>query len=70
MDASFMEVRFDIYCKKCKHEALQGNEDPCSNCISRPFMYGTDVPKLYAEKPPTRGLRTKNKRYSAKTISK
>lgn len=64
MDTSYMEVRFDEYCKKCRYMNVVGSDEPCSSCISRPFMFGTTKPKNFAEKRVERPIRTKNKRYS------
>lgn len=63
MDTSYMEVRFDKYCSNCKHSSVSGTEEPCSSCIGRPVMFGTDKPKNYEE-------RINYRRYNAKkTVS-
>ena len=29
-------VFFEKHCPKCKHEAVEENEDPCWDCLSNP----------------------------------
>ena len=29
-------VRFDIFCKQCKHEKVDDTKDPCDECLSEP----------------------------------
>lgn len=44
MEEIYREVRFDLYCKKCKYEQCNNYESPCEECL--------DTPKnLYSEKP-------------------
>lgn len=38
------EVRFDLYCHKCKYEDLPATEDPCDICL-------TETTNLHSEKP-------------------
>ena len=37
-------VRFDKYCKTCKHEKLEENEPPCDECLEHPV-------NLHSHKP-------------------
>ena len=30
------EVYFNIYCNACKHQKLDGAEEPCNDCLSHP----------------------------------
>lgn len=38
------EVRFDLYCHKCKNYVIPEEEDPCDICL-------TETTNLYSEKP-------------------
>lgn len=40
----YKEVRFDEYCKTCKYEAKNEDQDPCDECLSNPV-------NLYSRKP-------------------
>ena len=44
------EVRFDIYCKTCKHETLSEDEYPCRDCLSYPFNEYSHKPYLWEKK--------------------
>lgn len=44
MDDSYKEVRFDLYCKKCKHCNKKEDEEPCDECLNNPV-------NLYSHKP-------------------
>lgn len=52
------EVRFDVYCPKCKHyEHKYPNEDfsfeaqePCNTCLETGMREGTRVPEYYEAK--------------------
>ena len=33
----YLFVRFDKYCKTCKHEKLEENEPPCDECLEHPL---------------------------------
>ena len=41
---NYKEVRFDLYCKKCKHCNKKEDEEPCDECLSNPV-------NLYSHKP-------------------
>lgn len=43
------EVRFDEYCKKCKHRNLPESEDPCDLCLENPSNEWSHKP-VYFEK--------------------
>lgn len=43
------EVRFDLYCKTCKHRSKQDYEDPCNDCLDTPVRKETSIP-LYWRK--------------------
>lgn len=38
------EVRFDLYCHKCKYHEIPEHEDPCDICL-------TETTNLHSEKP-------------------
>lgn len=40
----YKEVRFDEYCKKCKHVKVKEHESPCYECLNEPE-------NLYSHKP-------------------
>lgn len=44
MEQAYKEVRFDLYCPKCKHEKTDEGEDPCHECLNN----GVNV---YSRKP-------------------
>lgn len=44
MNDIYKEVRFDLYCKKCKHCDKKEDEEPCDECLSNPV-------NLYSHKP-------------------
>lgn len=58
------EVRFDIFCKRCKHQYEAEGDDPCNDCLSRPYRLGTKKPIRYEEGD--RSFRRKNKAYNRK----
>lgn len=43
------EVRFDIWCAKCKYKDLDEKYDPCNDCLDEGGREGTIKP-LYFEK--------------------
>ena len=49
-DSDLKEVRFDIYCKTCEHEKLDGFKEPCNECLEFGMNEGTDRPVLWEEK--------------------
>lgn len=49
-DLNEKEVRFDIYCQKCKHHDEPETEDPCDYCMSEPSNWGSEKPIMFKEK--------------------
>ena len=57
-DSELKEVRFDKYCKTCKHYANKfPNEDfsfeaqePCNTCLEVGMREGTEKPEYWEEK--------------------
>lgn len=57
-DSELKEVRFDKYCKTCKHYAHKyPNEDfsfeaqePCNTCLEVGMREGTEKPEYWEEK--------------------
>ena len=49
MDVSDKEVRFDIYCPKCKNKRLKGEQEPWNTCLETNHRYGTEKPELFEE---------------------
>lgn len=44
MDEGYREVRFDIYCKHCKHKDVPDEEAPCCDCLAEPTKLYSDIP--------------------------
>ena len=44
------EVYFADYCKKCKHTKLQGNEDPCDECLEQNWNENSHKPIKFEPK--------------------
>lgn len=38
------EVRFDIWCKRCKHKDTPEVEDPCNECLNEPSNINSRKP--------------------------
>lgn len=38
------EVRFDIFCSKCKHKDVKETELPCDECLEEGFNYDSKKP--------------------------
>ena len=49
-DQAYKEVYFHEYCKKCRHEKLKENEEPCSTCLDEFTNLNTHRPVKYEEK--------------------
>lgn len=49
MEENLKEVRFDIYCKTCKHWELPDEEDPCNECLAIPANNNSHKPVCYEE---------------------
>lgn len=43
------EVRFDIYCKKCKYKDLKEEEDPCWDCLVETVNVDSKKPVYFKE---------------------
>ena len=50
MEEHYKEVRFDQYCKKCKHYSLEEEKEPCHECLSNPSNLYTHKPVLFEKK--------------------
>lgn len=46
----YKEVRFDYYCRKCKHKDVDEDHDPCNECLEEGMRDGTYIPLKYEEK--------------------
>ena len=44
------EVRFDLYCKNCKHFEKDEAEDPCYMCMNQEWNDDSHKPIYYEEK--------------------
>lgn len=44
MDELYMEVFFNKYCKTCKYRKVDGDVEPCNECLEHPV-------NLYSHKP-------------------
>ena len=49
MDASNKEVRFDLYCHKCKNYGTKEVEEPCNSCLEIGMRFGTEKPVEFVE---------------------
>ena len=43
------ELRFDIYCNKCKYKDLEENEDPCWDCLTETVNENSKKPVYFEE---------------------
>lgn len=44
MNSQIKEVRFDIYCEKCKDKRTKEFKDPCNQCLETAMRIGSEVP--------------------------
>ena len=44
------EVNFRLYCPKCTFYNLKAEEEPCNECLTQGFNYGSHKPICYKEK--------------------
>ena len=44
------EVNFYKYCDICIHKDLDEKNDPCNECLTIPFNYGTEKPIYFQER--------------------
>jgi hypothetical protein len=49
-DLNWVEIRFDEYCPKCKHEKTDEVKDPCNECLAYGLGMNSAVPVLFEEK--------------------
>lgn len=49
-DTATKEVRFDIYCKTCKHWEKEESEDPCWDCLDQGWNEDSHKPIKWEEK--------------------
>ena len=47
---STKEVRFDLYCNKCKHWEKSEAEDPCWDCLDQGWNDDSHKPIRFEEK--------------------
>ncbi len=45
-----VEVRFDIWCKKCKDAKTPEEKDPCNECMDHFYNQGSTKPIYFKEK--------------------
>ena len=50
MELTTKEVRFDLWCKKCKHRMKKENKDPCWECLDEPMNENSHKPLYFEEK--------------------
>ena len=50
VDDEYKEVRFDIYCEKCKHGSKPEHFDPCNECLGYPCNENSSKPIKWEEK--------------------
>lgn len=50
MELQEKEVRFDIWCHKCKHYDLNATDDPCNHCLANPSNSNSTKPVDFEEK--------------------
>lgn len=44
------EVRFDLYCHKCKHKEKDDYEEPCFSCLGEPVKEYSHIPVNWKER--------------------
>lgn len=49
MNQNRREVRFDKYCRICKHQKLDGWKDPCNECLDESTNVDSEKPVKYEE---------------------
>ena len=49
METHDKEVRYDLYCRTCKHKDTPQADDPCDECLSTPMNDGSVKPVNYME---------------------
>lgn len=56
------EVRFDIWCPKCKHHDEPETVDPCDACMNEPSNWGSTKPYMFKPKDSSEGKNVINER--------
>lgn len=49
-DTATKEVKFDIYCRTCKHWEKEESEDPCWDCLDQGWNEDSHKPIKWEEK--------------------
>lgn len=50
MDEGYKEVRYDLYCTKCKHyDENNENKEPCEECLDEPARLHSEKPARFEE---------------------
>jgi len=44
------EVRFDIWCEKCRYRMRKETHPPCDECLEEGMRCGTEKPTKFEEK--------------------
>ena len=47
METHDKEVRYDLYCRTCKHKDTDQADDPCDECLLSPMNEGSVKPVNY-----------------------
>lgn len=51
VDATYeKEVRFDLYCEKCKHNGVKEKDEPCCECLEHGTNDASHKPVKFEEK--------------------
>ena len=50
MNTNRKEVRFDIWCAKCKYKDLDEKHDPCNECLDEGGREETTKPLYFEQK--------------------
>ena len=45
----YKEVRFDEFCKLCKHKDLKDTDEPCNECLTNPVNLHSRKPVNFEE---------------------
>lgn len=49
MELITKEVRFDLWCPKCKYSGNKETEDPCCDCLDEPMNENSHKPFYFEE---------------------
>ena len=50
MDEPYQEVRYDLYCKKCRYEHTDECDDPCDECLEHSVRFESNIPERFEKK--------------------